>query len=420
MTPVPRGTSRSLGRRGLLKGIGLGAGALALAACATREGQSAAGSSTTQGVGGIDLARPGSPVSLPLYDDNQAIKSGLKPEAGPLLVYCWTGTIPKKTFASFEEKYGIEVRPTFYGSPDEALPKILSGSMDFDVYECSMEQLPIVVANKVIQPVNASYVPNYQANVWDHLQRPWYDAEASYTTPGSYWNTGIAWREDLLPDFDPASFDNPYDAFWELDGIVGKVQFFDYMRDALAMTLLRNGVSDINTTDQAHLDDAVEALRELTERTRLRLSTDAYQTLAQGTNWIEQAWGADVYFAEFYLSKDVSPTVLKFWAPDDRAIVTSDAWVISREAKNPVAAHLWMNHCLERDHAVNMVQYSGLITPVQGMEVENVIAEGIMDERLRTALPSPEQIANGVYHGALSKEGETAWQNAWLAVKSYA
>ncbi|RYB92259.1 extracellular solute-binding protein [Nocardioides glacieisoli] len=409
-----------MSRRGLLQGLGLGAGALALAACATREGGSTTGNAATQGPGGIDLARPDSPVKLPLYDDNQAIKSGLNPEAGPLKVYCWTGTVPKKTFASFEEKYGIEVRPTFYGSPDEALPKILSGSMDFDVYECSMEQLPILVANKVIQPVNSSYLPNYEANVWDHLQSPWYDADASYTTPGYYWSTGIAWREDHLPDFDPASFENPYDAFWQLDGIAGKVQFFDYMRDALAMTLLRNGVSDINTTEKAHLDAAVEALRELTERTRLRLSTDAYQTLAQGTNWIEQAWGADVYFAEFYLPKNISPEVLKFWAPEDGAMVTSDSWVISRNAKNPVAAHLWMDHLLEREQGVNTVQYSGVITPVRGMEMENVVADGIMDARLLTALPSPEQIANGVFHGPLSKEGETAWQNAWLAVKSYA
>lgn len=417
MTRMHPANSRGLRRRALLQGMGFGAGALALSACASR---STGGSTGVEGPGGIELARPDSPARLPIYDDNQAIKSGLRPEAGPLSVYCWTGTIPKSTFKSFEGKYGVEVRPTFYGSPDEALPKVLTGSIDFDVYECSMEQLPILVANKVIQPVNDSYLPNYKANVWDSLQSPWYDADASYTAPGSYWTTGIAWREDLLPDWGPASMDNPYDVFWELEGISGKVQWFDYMRDAIGMMMMRNGVSDINSTDQADLDAAVEAFRELIDKTRLRLSADAYQTLAAGTNWIEQAWGADIYFAEFYLPKDVSPTVLKFWAPEDRAIVTSDVWVTSRQANNPVLSHLWMNHCLERDHAVNMVQYSGLITPVEGMEVDNVIAEGIMDERLRSALPTEQQIENGVYHAPLSKEGETAWQNAWLAVKSNA
>ncbi|MEP9362745.1 extracellular solute-binding protein [Nocardioides sp. CN2-186] len=354
---------------------------------------------------------------MPLYDDNQAIKGGLSAEAGPLSVYCWTGTIPKQTFQSFEEQYGVEVRPTFYGSPDEALPKILSGAIDFDVYECSMEQLPIAVANKIIQPVNDSYLSN-KANIWGALRSPWYDAEASYTIPGSYWTTGIAWREDLLPAFDPSSFKNPYDAYWELDGVAGKVQFLDYIRDCIGMTMMRNGVDDINSTNQSDLDDAVAAIRELVQKTRLRLSADAYQTLAQGTNWIEQAWGADVYFAGFYLPKDVPQTVLKFWAPQDRAIVTSDTWVINRKARNPVLAHLWMNHLLEQQHAEKMVQYSGLVTPIKGMEVDNLIANGIMDERLLPALPSPHQIANGVYHAPLSKEGETAWQNAWLAVKS--
>ena len=62
------------------------------------------------GPGGLPLARPDVPVSLPIYADNKPIPSGLKPEKGPLQFYNWQEYINQKVVDSFQDKYNVEVQ----------------------------------------------------------------------------------------------------------------------------------------------------------------------------------------------------------------------------------------------------------------------------------------------------------------------
>jgi spermidine/putrescine-binding protein len=39
--------------------------------------------------------------------------------------------------------------------------------------------------------------------VWSSLQSPWYDQESRYTVPYTVYTTGIGWRADKLPGFNP-------------------------------------------------------------------------------------------------------------------------------------------------------------------------------------------------------------------------
>ena len=58
----------------------------------------------------LTLARPDSPVTLPIFDDNPPVDSGLQPEEGPLKVYNWFEYIwEKKKVKEFEEQFGAKV-----------------------------------------------------------------------------------------------------------------------------------------------------------------------------------------------------------------------------------------------------------------------------------------------------------------------
>ena len=92
MTHHPRERSGAT-RRDFLKSSGavaLGASGAAslLSACGSSSsgggsGASGGGGTTTgKGPGGLPLARPNRPVTLPIYADNKPIASGLKPETG--------------------------------------------------------------------------------------------------------------------------------------------------------------------------------------------------------------------------------------------------------------------------------------------------------------------------------------------------
>ena len=123
-------------RRGFLKqsaGAGLllgGAGSL-LAAC------SSAGTAGTSGTGSgaLPLPRPNHPVTWPIYKGNHAIKSGLAQETGATLkIYNWTAYINQAVVNSFAKKYNCKVQVSTFNTMDEALAKIHSGQVNFDVF----------------------------------------------------------------------------------------------------------------------------------------------------------------------------------------------------------------------------------------------------------------------------------------------
>ena len=141
-----------------------------------------------------------------------------------------------------------------------------------------------LVVGKVLQPLNLSYIPNLKANVWPSLNSPWYDVNSHYTVPYTIYTTGIGWRADKLPGFNPQNLSNPWSALWvQGPKIAGKVGLLDDQHEGLAMGLLRDGVTDVNTENPAQLKASQAALTQLVNSANLKFDTNEYQHLADGS-----------------------------------------------------------------------------------------------------------------------------------------
>src|SRR6184192_2967110 len=136
----------------------------------------------SQGGGGpsstaLPLARPNRPVKWPIYADNKPIAAGLQPEQNATLkLYNWSDYIYKKVlndFAKKYKKYNVTVNLSTFDNMDEALAKIRSGQVDFDVFFPTVDVLGKLVETKYIRPINHSYIPNI-TNVWAEFQNPFY------------------------------------------------------------------------------------------------------------------------------------------------------------------------------------------------------------------------------------------------------
>ena len=159
------------------------------------------------------LARPDSPVTWPFSDDNPMIASGLEPESGTLRIYNWNGYLWPRIKKDFAKEYGVKVEETYFATMDEAISKISSGAVDYDVFFPTPDRLGRLVVGKVLQPLNHDYLPNL-ANAWPSVQDPWYDKESRYTVPYLTWTTGIGYRADKVAKT-PADFSNPYEIYWD-------------------------------------------------------------------------------------------------------------------------------------------------------------------------------------------------------------
>src|SRR6185503_3918330 len=133
---------------------------------------------------------------------------------------------------------------------DEAVEKLRTGSTKFDVFFPTPDVIGKVVAGKLLQPINQTYITNFD-NVWPALQDPFYDKGSQYSVPYTLYTTGVAYRTDRVAT-PPSELSNGYDILWD-PAYKGRIYILNDDREALGMALIRSGITDVNTEDEAQL-----------------------------------------------------------------------------------------------------------------------------------------------------------------------
>jgi spermidine/putrescine transport system substrate-binding protein len=395
-----------------------------LAAC----GSSSSGGSTTAagtsssssktGVGGIPIATKTSPGTLPIYSDNRPIASGRKPEKGPLVVFDWGTYLSPAVVKSFQEKYGVSVQLTTYSSTNEAVKKLTSGAIAADLWVPVVEQLPNYVAAKLIRPINHSYIPNLN-NVLPSFQSPWYDAGARYTVPNYFWTTGIAWRNDLIK-IDPSTMSNPWEVFWTAAGANGKLGLQNAAPfDSLSLGLLKQGIYDFSSVTQAQVTNVLNDLQQLVKK-GAKLQYTSFQPLGTGTEVLAQAWNGDVLLVPNYLPKGTSLKAISYWfPPDGRGSVNSDFWSIPKTSKNPVLAHLWMNHLLEAENAIANFRSVGYQQPLTTLTLPALKQAKVADPYILDMIWVTDIVAKNGFPNPIPTVQQNEWyESAYASLSS--
>jgi spermidine/putrescine transport system substrate-binding protein len=369
------------------------------------------------GAGELVLARPDNPVTHPFYDDNPMIASGLEPESGTLRIYNWNGYLWPRIKRDFEKEYGVEVEETFFSTTDEAVAKISSGAVDFDVFFPTQDRVGRMVAGKLLQPLNHDYLTNF-GNVWPSIQDPWYDKASRYTVPYAIWTTGIGYRADKIST-KPEDLPNPYEVYWDTAN-KGKLYLLDDSRDAPAHMLLKNGITDINTEDPEHVELAKTELKSLIEAANVKLSTDDYTNVPEGRAWVHQMWSGSAISAQSYLPEGVGPEALGFWFPQDgRGIIGNDMIAIPKAAQHPVLAHHFLDYLLDQKHGYdNFVNYTGYQPPLTALDPDRLVTDEVVAPNLTTAIVRESDFDTAFPLTELSTSGQTLWQNAWAEFKA--
>jgi spermidine/putrescine transport system substrate-binding protein len=405
---------RTLLRNAALLGISVPALSALLQACA----DSPTGSGGGGGGGGeaLKIASPDNPVTWPISDDNQPIADGLQPEKGPLLLYNYADYIGPQVVKSFEARYGVDVKVSTFNDTDEAITKIRTGAVPYDIYFPSYDQIARLVTAKLVRPLNHSYIGNL-GNVWPTFQSPWYDGEAHYSVPYSVYTTGVGWRTDLVPD-DVAGLDNLYDALWN-PSYRGKVAVIDDWHTAMAMVALRSGLTDVNSGESADLDKIQQGLTDLSNAVKPKVTVSMYNDLPSGQLGISQMWSGDVVNAQYYLPKGTSVDILRYWFPEDgKGLVDNDLMMILSGGNNPVLAHLFLDHMLDEKNALKNFGYIGYQPPQNAIDTDSLVADGYLPENLATAAVKQEWFDVAYRLLEMPVDVDAEWHRVWQQFKA--
>jgi spermidine/putrescine transport system substrate-binding protein len=408
--PRPQLARRDVLRGGLWLSVGLGAGPL-LAACGGADSQQA-----LNGAAPYPLARPDSPVTLPIKDSNPPIADGLDPETGGAFkILNYDQYMAPGVMKSFGQQHGVEVQVTPYSNYDEMLAKIRAPGESFDLVFPGPSVMSKMVYAELLQPLNHSYVPNLQ-NVWPEYQDPWYDRGAQYTVPYTIYGTGVLYRADRVSSVP----DNGYDLMWDSQ-YSGKVYLLDDMQEAIGMSLLRNKIStDINTSDPDLVHAATDSLTKLIDLVKIQTNVNAYSEVPEGTATIHQAWSGDAIAGQYYLPKGETADVLAYWRPDDPSerVIGSDNIAIPKSATKPVLAHLLINDLLDNEIALRNFGFNGYQPPLTKLSAQYLIDQGYIPENLMNSVVLPEDFRSGLTFYEVSPSTEALWRQSWSEFKA--
>jgi spermidine/putrescine transport system substrate-binding protein len=377
------------------------------------------------GPGGLPLPRPDNAVTWAITPENPPIPDGRPTESGPLNVFNYADYLDPVTLKKFSKQFNTSVAIAPYNSADEAIAKLASGAVAFDVIVgLTGSNIVNLIAQRLLKPLNHSYLPNLSKNVWPALQDPFYDRGSRYTVPYVVWMDGIGWRNDLVKH-DIPGMDVPWDIFWHSQAYRGRVGVLDDKRDALSMPMqrdaMRTGVRpDLNTEDPALIDKAESELSQLNQICNVKVTITDYQTLPEAKTVLHHSWSGDLLSGAFYyMPKGVKPDVLSFWGPDANGVVQNDFLCVGRASKSPVLAHQFLNFMLDEQNAyANFVNYVGYTPPQNAIDAEALIRRGLIPKTLTRAVVRPDQFPANQELLQLSVEGERLWDDAWSKFKA--
>jgi spermidine/putrescine transport system substrate-binding protein len=424
MHPRERPTTRRqfLIRAGVTIGTLSGADAL-LAACGGSATSGTTGTGATGGwpvgPGGIPLARASHPVTLPRWED--PIPSGMKPETGgTFTIFNYPVYIDPAVIKAFGRKYGVTVKVTPFDNISTGVTKLASGTVSPDVTEMTPDQLPRVVAGKLVKPLNLDYIPNLK-NVWPGFQSPYYDVGSRYGVPYTVYSTGIAYRTDHVKEDIPNLKPNPWDIFWHSQKYTGKVALLSEERETIAMALLHRGIKDINTEDPKLVDRAVKDLQELYKICSIKVGDLQYETVPEDKAWLNQAWSGDMLAGSLYYANKKTRKLLRFWNPGyGNGPIGNDMWCICANTKKPVLAHLFLNYMLDNGVGYkNFVDFNGYQPPLNEIQPESLIKKGVIPETLASSVLTEHDFGpKALVEAGLTNAGEALWQNGYATFTS--
>jgi spermidine/putrescine transport system substrate-binding protein len=162
-----------------------------------------------------------------------------------------------------------------------------------------------------------------------------------------------------------------------------------------------------------------DQLGQLVSATSPKVTITAYNDLPAGQLGLAQMWSGDIINAQAYLPEGTGPEVLRYWFPaDGRGMVDNDMLVTLRGGKNPVLAHLFLNHMLDPEVAMQNFSAIGYQPPQNSINPATLVADGFIPENLTAAIVKPEFFENGYRVLELDTANDAAWQNVWRTFKA--
>jgi spermidine/putrescine transport system substrate-binding protein len=324
---------------------------------------------------------------------------------GTLLYYNWADYVNPKTYPAFTKATGVRVKKDFYVSNEDMLAKLKAGASGYDlIVPTGNPFVKIMADDGLLQELDRSKLPNVTSNIDPKFQGLPFDPEDTWSTPKDWGTTGFVYRTDLVKER-PTTWKE----FYELakGSYSRKVTVLDSVLEVIGATAMMLGFS-YNTDDEAELEQVKAAMLDLKPHLLAITSTEYKQMVVAGRAVMALGWNGD---GQFVVSKKPAQYVI----PEEGAEFWVDSYCVPKAAKNPDAAHAWINFCYRP--AINALETS---YTYYGSPLKRDLLEGVLDEAVlgdETVFPPPAKLEK-LQVADPSPEGERLRNRIWTEFKA--
>lgn len=297
----------------------------------------------------------------------------------------WPNYHDPANFDAFAEATGVYTQVNVFGSNEEMLAKIQAGGSGWDVFVPTNYAIPTYVAADLIEPLDVSKLPNYDAAAFD----PRFGAAGTidgtlYAVPKNWGTTGIAFNSDKtggVVDSWKTFFDGARDQF------DGRVMVHDYQLTTIGNALVYHGFS-FNSIDPAELALAEKLLIEVKPHL-FAISSDYQPAMRNGDAWLTMCWTGDGK----QLNTDMPE--IGFALGKEGGEIWSDYYAIPKDAPHKEAAYALINFLL--DPNVNAKEALAHGYPVADARTNALLPEDLLNDPI--LYPAAESL-NALEFGA--------------------
>src|SRR6476619_4584612 len=355
---------------------------------------------STSGSAAFEIATPDHPVTLPMNGEPIATDTPIE-QGATLQILNWAVYMWKYVINQFVQQYGDDgikfSGVTTFNNMDEGVQKLASGKIKADVFFPTIDVLGKLVAADLLQPLNHDLIPALQQDNWAAFQNPYYDQGWRYSVPYTIYTTGIGYR-----------------------------------RDQMAIALMKNGITDLNTGDDANLETVRTDLLAMIDAVDPRIAYDAsYNKLQNDKFSVTTAWSGDVVAGWEYTSPATQAAYegYGYWFPEDRkGPIDNDLIAIPKSAEHPRLAHEFINFWLSFRHAMDNFSWNGYQPPQTQANVDALTkTEGLYSKKSSSwAAPAmyvapwmPDAVVRegdfpiGYREGPLPADVDAHWDEIW-------
>jgi spermidine/putrescine transport system substrate-binding protein len=368
---------RAFSRRGFIGAVGAAA---FLAAC---------GGSTTAKTDG---------------DDTKTTAAKKAAASGTLLYYNWADYVNPKTYPAFTKATGVKVQKDFFKSNEELQAKLQAGAKGYDLAAPTGYMVQILAAAGMLEEIDWTLLPNVEKNLDPKFKSLPYDKEDKYSVAKDWGTTGFMYRTDKVKT-KPASWRDFYDlAKGEHSG---RVMVLDGIPEVIGSTAVMLGFS-YNTEDEGELAQVKKELIALKPHIQAITSTNYKQSLIAGKTDMALGWNGDGAAAaakapvEYVIAEEGG----EFWV---------DAYVIPKGAKNPRAAHAWIDYVYDPKHNALETEYTYYGSPVHRDALEPVMDKKVFTNP--TVFP-PEATLEKLEPNSVTPKGTKLRDRIWTEFKA--